>query len=145
MKLLTLLFVVAVIPCCTCDEDMDLELLVPECGRLIEVLPEEEWPAGPNLNNARVVSVDGTCVEISYTWVGCSDQGRPLRLLTTGDVAESLPTQTSAQLRFSALGGPDPCVILEDQRDTFDVAPYIGTALPTRLTLLGADTTLLFE
>lgn len=117
------------------------------CGNLIEVLPDQaDWPSGPNLEGAKVVSVDGTCIVIEYTWVGCSDQGLPLRLLTDGITGDSNPYAAYAQLRFSENNDVTPCAIFTGRLDTFDLAPYLGPDdLPANLTIAGADTTVLVQ
>lgn len=126
------------------DEDAPVGLDDGCPGAGIIIADKGDWPAGPDLTGPATLTLDYPCLIVDYRWVGCSDQGLPLNLVTDGAVAESSPTQTRATLRFSENDAITPCAIFE-RRDTFDLLPFLAGARPSYLTISGLDTVLLVE
>lgn len=86
-------------------------------------------------------SVEGMCLTVTIATTGCSSQGWELDLVTSGNIAESLPTQSGARLIFAnpAAGGIT-CQAEIQETYVFDLSDYLTEgALPTRLTLEGTD------
>ncbi|OAV42821.1 hypothetical protein [Lewinella sp. 4G2] len=139
MKYLLLLFFASVVPCCNCDDD-DISVPPPSCGTEVRIDPSGDWRNGPQVTRLTVNGVEGTCIDISYGVSGCDSESARAFLFTTGEVAESLPTQTSVALHQDSTQAIS-CLAFFERRDTFDVELYVGSE-PTILTIEGADTTL---
>lgn len=92
-------------------------------------------------------SVEGKCLTVTIATTGCSAQGWELDLVTSGNIAESLPTQSGARLIFTnpAAGGIT-CQAEIQETYVFDLSGYLTEgALPTRFTLDGTDRVLEIE
>ena len=127
----------------SCSDDDD-PIRPRTCGPAITIgdgLITEEFDAF-ELVDARV---DGLCLEVTIAATSCSSAGWSMQLFTFGEVAESMPTQTSARLLFD--DGLDEtaftCQVILTETYAFDLSPYLRPSnLPTRLTLTGTDVTL---
>lgn len=86
-------------------------------------------------------TVEGTCLTVTIATTGCSSQGWELDLVTSGNIAESLPTQSGARLIFAnpAAGGIT-CQAEIQETYVFDLSDYLTAgALPTLFTLEGRE------
>lgn len=90
-------------------------------------------------------SVEGRCLSVTISATGCSSEAWRVGLHTTGEVAESSPTQTSALLVFDDGVGDDEmtCQAIIEETYRFDLTPYLSDgALPTTFSITGTETTL---
>ncbi|MEM6395112.1 MAG: hypothetical protein AAF741_02105 [Bacteroidota bacterium] len=124
---------------CPGDDDVTPANLTPICGELIQIV--NEIPDAADVPQAISATADGLCLSITIGFSGCSTDTWQMELFTTGDVAESLPTQTSVAFVFND-AGPDEdqlCQAFFSQTFEFDLTPYIADALPTILRIEGTD------
>ena len=132
--LLPLLFVLS-----GCSEKE--EAARPACGQAIvigDVLVAREFDHFTLLSS----SITDRCLEVTIAATGCSSQDWKMDLFTFGEVAESVPTQTSARLLFDdGLGDGDiTCQALVEATYYFDLTPYLtDDVLPTEFSLVGQD------
>ena len=129
---------------CGNEESAGAGTAVTDCGQEIQV----RHPL-PRLtsDNYQIVeaSVDGRCLSVTISATGCSSQAWRVGLHTTGEVAESSPTQTSALLVFDDGVGENEmtCQAIIEETYRFDLTPYLDEGdLPTTFTLTGTETTL---
>lgn len=135
-------FAIILLLCCcfACEDDDDISPISENCGEEVVFLSGASLDSISRLESGIVINaVMGTCIDVTYGVGGCSREDARARLYTNGEVGESLPTQTSVFLSQSA---PNfPCNPFWTFRDTFDLSPYLDAgALPTDLTIIGADT-----
>ncbi|CAH1001685.1 hypothetical protein LEM8419_02591 [Neolewinella maritima] len=126
---------------CGDDDDQIPRLLCGPDITIGDVLVAREFDSF-TLVDAKVTDL---CLEVTVSATGCSSQGWTMELFTFGEVAESLPTQTSARLLFD--DGVDAaeftCQAEVTETYSFDLSPYLTPdALPTEFTLTGLATTL---
>lgn len=137
MKYLAL-FALSFLTACADDDD---DLTRPACGPDIEIIAGETLTS---VDNFTVISadLDDRCLTLVIEATGCSTDTWNTRLITRGEVAESLPTQTSAYLLFDD-GIDNTAAICQAQlRDTlsFDISPYLPEdAQDSNLTITGLD------
>lgn len=129
----------------TACEDDEGPFIDQDCGLPVIIGPQIGWPQIPS-TFARVDEVDGTCLTVTYGYSGCGELEGIAKFYTTGAVAESSPTQTRVTLQFTDSLAAGACLAYFENRETFDLSEYLtpGT-LPTLLTVVGADTTVLIE
>lgn len=149
MKLLFLpLFVMALVRSAGCgDGKADTAPRVTDCGTEIQV--RDPLPRMTS-DNFQVVSAraEGQCLTVTISATGCSAAGWQLALWSTGEIRESLPTQTSALLIFDDGVGANEmtCQAIIEETYQFDLAPLLADGdLPTQLELTGTETTVLVE
>jgi hypothetical protein len=126
------LFWAALSACSVDDTDLSLDT---DCGvpiQLVDVLLTVETDTF-QLLAARAVD---RCLEVTIEASGCSTDDWTLDLVSLGEVAESMPTQTSAQLLFDDGVEGVSCEALLQRSYFFDLRPYLTEqTLPSRLTL----------
>lgn len=111
-----------------------------DCGPAIANVSAFSIPSGDGFDVIDL-SVEGTCLTVTVGASGCSSDDWTMELVTDGAVAESFPTQTTAQLIFDdAVDGGASCLAYFNETYTFDLSPYLTGALPTNLTVIGPDT-----
>jgi hypothetical protein len=120
----------------TCSEEEDFAF-DPACGppiQIVDVLVVAEVDTFDLIE----ATVTDRCLTVTIGSSGCGTEGWSLDLVTLGQVAESNPTQTSAELLFDdgvPNGQPD-CQAYFTETYAFDLSPYLTDgALPTVLTL----------
>ena len=148
MKTLLPIFCLLPLLFTSCSDDDD-PIRPRTCGPAITVgggLITQEFDAFELVD----ATVNGQCLEVTIAATSCSSAGWSMELFTFGEVAESMPTQTSARLLFDdALDEVAfTCQVLLTETYTFDLSDYLTPdVLPTRFTLTGTgtgtDTTLL--
>ena len=118
--------------------------VVGDCDYTVQILPADEWPS-QHLERGEVVSVDGTCVAIKYSFSGCGEDNPLVSLYTDGSSKGSSISETSASLISTLKADEVTCTAYYVVTRTFDVGSYVS--LPTKLTIATAegDTTLLIE
>ena len=130
-----------------CSPDAEELSFDPQCGapiRIVDALVEIQTDDYRLLE----LRVDGRCMLVRIAATGCSAADFAMDLVTRGEVKESSPTLTSARLIFD--DGKDEedvtCQAEQERTFSFDLQPYLtAESLPTELTLIGLDTTLLIE
>ncbi|NJB84447.1 hypothetical protein GGR26_000192 [Lewinella marina] len=125
-----------------CEKDEALRLT---CGPDIRIVGSVEGLASDHfiLESARV---EDRCLTVEIGASGCTADHWTLDLVTTGNVAESNPTQSSARLIFDDQVDEFTCMAYLTRTFSFDLSPYLSEeALPSELSLIGTDTVLLVE
>ncbi|THH40692.1 hypothetical protein [Neolewinella litorea] len=126
----------------SCEKD---EALTLDCGPDIRIVGSVEGLASDHYN-LESAHVDGRCLTVEIGASGCTSEFWKLDLVTTGDVAESNPTQSSARLIFDDNVDEFTCQAYLTREFSFDLSPYLSEEdLPSELSLIGTDTTLLVE
>jgi hypothetical protein len=147
-KRFPLLFVVLILAACQ-DDDGPEPLLSVDCGEPIFLTDQTDVPASDAFDLIEV-STSGLCMDVTIGASGCSMDGWAMQLRSNGEVAESLPTQTSARLIFDdGVEGNNICLAYFTVTYTFNLSDYLSPgALPSNLTLTGPgaeQTTVFFE
>ncbi|MEM6878473.1 MAG: hypothetical protein AAF544_07940 [Bacteroidota bacterium] len=130
-----------------CPSDDDVAPIDPDpiCGEFIQLV--SDIPDAADTPQGIEASVDGLCLSITVGFSGCTDELATMELYTTGDIAESLPTQSSAAFVFndSNPGEDQACLAFFNRTFEFDLTPYLEDALPSILRIDGTDIALLIE
>ncbi|MEM9834849.1 MAG: hypothetical protein AAF828_00015 [Bacteroidota bacterium] len=119
--------------------------LVLTCGEFIQLV--SDIPPAADVPQGIEASVDGFCLSITVGYSGCSSDSWTMELYSTGEIAESLPTQSRASFVFNdaAPGEDQACLAFFTKTFEFDVAPYLQGALPSLLRIDGTDIEVLVE
>lgn len=119
----------------------------PECGPDILIVDAITTVVDDDFTLISAV-VEDLCLTVTIVNTACSSEGWQLDLLTFGEVAESHPTQTAAFFRFDDGIDDDGGVICQAEimaTYSFDLTPYLESALPTFLSLEGLEEPILIE
>lgn len=136
-----LFFACLLLPLFTACMDDDDEST--NCGTPINISDLTDAPIGDPFALSDH-TLTGTCLSFTINAAGCNDDEWTAELRTNGLVLESLPTQSAARFMLdrNLNGGGVICQALSSKSFDFDLAPYLGNALPSRLTVEGPDSTL---
>jgi hypothetical protein len=120
-----------------CSDEEKLTLDPSRCGspiQIVDVLLVVEVDSFALID----ASVTDRCLSVTVGASGCGSEGWNMDLITLGQVAESNPTQTSAELVFDdgVPAGQPICAAFIEETYEFDLSPYLTDgALPTIFTL----------
>lgn len=121
----------------SCEKDADnAPKSNDECGPAIQIVDVITTVEDDDFAILSVAEED-LCLTVTIAATGCGSDNWTLDLLTFGEVAESLPTQTSAFFRFDdgIESGSFTCQAEIQATYSFDLTPYLADALPTILRL----------
>jgi len=143
MKKLFLAFLL--LPLLTACEDDDDSPSPADCGIPINITDTTDAPTDDyfELNDH---AVTGTCLSFTISAFSCNGEQDEwaAELRTDGSIAESNPTQSNARLILdrNLNGGGVLCQGIASKTFDFNLDSYLGNALPSRLTVVGPDSTL---
>ncbi|MEO0790734.1 MAG: hypothetical protein AAFY36_18870 [Bacteroidota bacterium] len=130
-----------------CPSDDDVAPIDPDpiCGEFIQLV--SDIPDAADTPQGIEASVDGLCLSITVGFSGCSPDPWTMELYTTGEIAESLPTQSRAYFVFNdgAPGEDQLCQAFFNRTFEFDLTPYLAESLPSILRIDGTDIEVLVE
>jgi hypothetical protein len=133
------LFALFALSSCADDDD---SAPITECGQLIEIVSSISGLDSGDGFAISSASVEGLCLSVEVNATGCNPEEWTAELITNGNVAESTPTQSIAQFVFDNHLPEDSitCLALSFKTFTFDLSPYLSSAIPSNFELLGQDT-----
>ncbi len=139
-RLLLAFLILPFLTACTDDDDTPSPA---NCGTPINITDTTDAPIGDDFALTDH-TITGTCLSFTINATGCNDDEWTAELRTNGEVLESSPTQTNARFLLDRHlnGGGVICQTLATKVFEFDLDPYLGNDLPSRLTVAGPDSTL---
>jgi len=90
------------------------------CGNIVEVNPSIYNTLPPISHRIDAISIEGNCLNIIIENSGCDGSQWEVKLIDSGDIAESLPVQRFLKVTLS---NPESCKAIIRKEFSFDLDP----------------------
>jgi hypothetical protein len=140
MKIKKLFFLILVLGVFSCgDKDDDNSI---NCDNEV-VISNDQYNTAPNdeltITDLEIIE---NCLKISYNASGCSGDSWELKLIDSGNIAESQPPQRTIRL---SLNNEEECDAVISKEMTFDISDLMVEGNQVWLNLANSDDQILYE
>ncbi len=105
---------------CSGDDDSSLTSQQNQCDKVVEIIPEGFYTLPPIQHTINEAIIEDDCLKLKIGGSGCDGSTWEIKLIDSGDIAESLPEQRFLKVEFE---NDEECDAIIEIEVSFDISP----------------------